>query len=84
MTPAEIDRLITDLIAANAFGQAVRRTRQGQRRTQGQVATHAGLTLETVSHVERGEVMPGLATVIRLALALGVTLDALVPLDGIS
>lgn len=60
-----------------AFGMAVRiaRTRRGW--TQAKLEQAAGLAKGHISHIERGEMDPGLTTQARIAEALGIPLAEL-------
>jgi transcriptional regulator with XRE-family HTH domain len=60
-----------------SFGQTVRRLRDVRRWSQEVLAEKAGLNRSYVGEVERGEVVPSLITLEKLALAFGVTLSEL-------
>jgi transcriptional regulator with XRE-family HTH domain len=53
------------------FGETVRAERQARKLTQEQLAEKAELSLNFIGNLERGEKMPSLETVERLASALG-------------
>ncbi len=59
---------------ALAIGTKVRkhRLRPAQRRTQSRVARSAGISISFLSMIERGERLPTLDTLYRLARALGI------------
>jgi transcriptional regulator with XRE-family HTH domain len=60
------------------FGARLRRERESQGLTSGQVAIKAGLTSgRTVATAERAVHQPGVFTVARIARALGMSLDKL-------
>lgn len=60
------------------FGARLRRERQSQGLTSGQVAIKAGLrSSRSVATVERAVHQPGMFTVARIARALGISLDSL-------
>ncbi len=57
---------------AAIFGEAVRRVRKGYEWTQEDLAERSGLTTTYVGQVERGDKVPSLTVVLRLAHALNV------------
>lgn len=61
------------------FGSALREVRLRQALTQEQLAERAGLTYKAIGEIERGRGNPRLATMNRLADALGVNLRDLLP-----
>lgn len=63
------------------FGVRVREERERQGWSQGELAERAGTHLQTVSNVEREYRAVSLRLARDLAKALGVTLDALLPVD---
>ena len=63
-----------------AFGAVVRAERQQRQLTQSDLALRAGLHLQFVSRVERGESVPSLVTVFALADALELSVPALMEL----
>ena len=73
-----IDRRSEDLQIAGAVGERVRSARNRAGMTQEQLAEAAGLHPTFVSNVERGYRVPTVATLVRLASALGVTAGSLV------
>ncbi|MDD2547498.1 MAG: helix-turn-helix transcriptional regulator [Burkholderiaceae bacterium] len=60
------------------FGIAVRQSREGQGWSQERLAEHADLNRSYVGEIERGRVIVSLATVEKLALALGLAPSMLV------
>ena len=58
---------------AEIFGKTLRRLREAAGLSQEKVAQEADLTTGYISDLERGLKAPGLATIIRLATALGVS-----------
>ncbi|MEA2343658.1 MAG: hypothetical protein QOF63_1827 [Thermoanaerobaculia bacterium] len=54
------------------FGEVVRGVRKGHAWTQEDLAERAGLTTTYVGQVERGDKVPSLTVVLKLALALDV------------
>jgi transcriptional regulator with XRE-family HTH domain len=54
------------------FGEIVRRVRKGYDWTQEDLAERSGLTTTYVGQVERGDKVPSLTVVLKLALALNV------------
>lgn len=54
------------------FGEIVRRVRKGYRWTQEDLAERSGLTTTYIGQVERGDKVPSLTVVLKLALALNV------------
>lgn len=61
-----------------AMGRRIRLRRMDRRLTQGELAKAIGVSASFIGHLERGEKVASLETVVRLASALGCTLDALV------
>jgi transcriptional regulator with XRE-family HTH domain len=59
------------------FGQILRRKRQERQWSQAQLAEAAGVTLNYIGNLERGEQGPSLHILIRLAMALEMDLPAL-------
>ena len=55
------------------FGETVRELRKEAELSQMVLAEKAGLTLNYIGNVERGEKMPSLETVIRIASAFGMS-----------
>lgn len=62
------------------FGVALRRQRERQGWTQGQLAERSGLNRSYLGEVERAIAMPSLATAAKLAQALGLPLAGLIGL----
>jgi len=60
------------------FGKAVKEFRAAQGWSQEQLAGRADLNRSYLGEIERGSAMPSLATVVKLATALGVSPSALV------
>jgi len=54
------------------FGEIVRHVRKGHRWTQEDLAERSGLTTTYIGQVERGDKVPSLTVVLKLALALNV------------
>lgn len=63
-------------------GEVIRRARQGHGWTQVMLAERAGLSANYVARLERGELGPSLFVAHRIALALGIGIDALVTPTG--
>ncbi|MCW7538425.1 helix-turn-helix transcriptional regulator [Aquabacterium sp. A7-Y] len=61
-----------------AFGDTVRVERRQRGLTQGDLALRAGLHLNQVSRIERGEAVPSLLTIFALADALEMGSDQLI------
>ncbi|MEC5397378.1 helix-turn-helix domain-containing protein [Uliginosibacterium sp. H1] len=59
------------------FGRVVRQSREANGWSQEQLAERADLNRSYIGEIERGDAMPSLATIAKLATALGVTLSAL-------
>jgi len=57
-------------MAAQVFGERMRELRMKRRLTQVEVAERSGLPQPRVSAIERGEHVPNLLTIIRIAVAL--------------
>jgi len=66
---------VTELI--NSFGAAVRHLREAQGWSQELLAEKADLNRSYLGEVERGKVIPSLATVAKLAAALEISLSRL-------
>jgi transcriptional regulator with XRE-family HTH domain len=62
---------------AKTIGKRVKSVRDRAELTQAGLAEAAGITDETVSRIERGAYEPALSTLVALADALGMSLDAL-------
>jgi transcriptional regulator with XRE-family HTH domain len=62
--------------ASRRFGHTVRAIRGN--RTQAQLAREAGLSLTYIGEVERGQRMPSLLTVVRIATAFGLKASELI------
>jgi len=60
----------------------VREVRTGQGRTQEQLASSVGLTRQSIIAIEKGRFTPSIQTALRLARALGTTVDRLFWLTG--
>lgn len=63
---------------AEVFGQRLRELRQKYGVTQQQLSAGTGLTEGYISNMERGQKVPSLTTILRLALALDCKVTALV------
>ncbi len=68
--------------AAQAFGHRVRLAREQRQRTQRQLAKEAGVSNKYLSRVEQGKADPSLSVALRLAQALGISLDELANASG--
>ncbi len=62
-----------------AWSERVLERRRALGWTQAQLAAAAGLTQQAVSYVERGAGVPRVTTMLRIARALGTTVEALLP-----
>lgn len=62
---------------AACFGQAVRRARRAHDLSQEMLAAHAGVSTKHLSDIERGVKEPRLTTVMRLAIALDLSVQDL-------
>lgn len=62
---------------ATRFGAVVRQLREGQGWSQEKLAEHADLNRSYLGEIERGDAIPSLATIAKLAKALGLHLSAL-------
>ena len=62
------------------IGSALRTARTSRAYSQAEVAERAGLAAEAYGRLERGGIVPRADTLVRLAVALGVTTDSLVGL----
>lgn len=60
------------------IGEAIKKARKDKGWTQRQLAAESGIHFVLISLYETGRVFPGVLTLISIADALGVTLDALV------
>ena len=68
---------MTEMIAAQ-LASNLRRLREARGWTQQQLADNSGVPRPTLAHLESGDGNPTLAVLMRVALALSVTLEALV------
>lgn len=50
--------------------------------TQRELGEAAGLSQQAVSYIERGASVPRVTTMVRIARALGTTIEALFPMEG--
>lgn len=64
------------------IGRKIRRTRMNLTMTQQQLAEQCGLTKSMISKVENGVVVPALATLTKIAQALGVKASQLIETDN--
>ncbi len=64
-------------VLAKRFGQAVRQAREQRHYSQEQLAEIANLNRSYIGEVERGLVMPSLATMEKIARALGENLSVI-------
>jgi transcriptional regulator with XRE-family HTH domain len=60
-----------------ALGQAIRRLRQERALTQRELADAADVNETWISHIEAGRTNPAWGTVVRIAVALGVSVSEL-------
>jgi transcriptional regulator with XRE-family HTH domain len=60
-----------------AIGERVRRLRRQQNRTQQQLADATGFTKSLICKIEKGNVVPPVATMVKLAAALGIPMSVL-------
>jgi transcriptional regulator with XRE-family HTH domain len=68
--------------AAVSWGMRVQRRREELEWTQVDVAKNMGVAPQTISKIERDEIVPRLRTMESLAQALGTTLEELFPLSA--
>ncbi len=61
------------------LGQRIQARRRGKGWTQEDLAHHAGLDFSYLNQLENGKRNPSLATLYKIATALGVTLKDLIP-----
>jgi transcriptional regulator with XRE-family HTH domain len=64
------------------FARQLRDARAARGWTQADLAERAGIAVEVCGRLERGRVLPRADTLVRLAVALGVSADALLGLDA--
>jgi len=64
------------------LGQTIRKLRRRQRRTLQEIAAVCGFTRSLLSKIETGRTTPPIATLMRIAAALGVPVSALLEADG--
>lgn len=65
------------MLDTKAMGKAIRRARKGQLLTIEKLAEQAGISENYLGKIERGEGMPSLQTIDRIARALNVSIDSL-------
>ncbi len=63
------------------FAGNVRAERARKQYSQEQLAEKADITTEYLSRIEKGKYSPSLVVIANLAIALGVTVDKLIPLE---
>ena len=66
------------------LGLSIRAERKKRGLTQAQLAEAADISISFIGHIERGTRVLSLETLVRLALALHCSLDALVGLPGLA
>lgn len=66
----------------NSIGGRIRTLRRRQNRTQLDIATQSGFTKSLLCKIEKGETVPPVGTLARIAQALGVNTSALLGEDG--
>jgi len=64
------------------IGSRIRRFRLEQHRTQQEIAHLCGFTKSLLSKIESGKVMPPVATLVKIATALGTKVSALIEVDN--
>ena len=64
------------------IGSHIRKLRLGQRRTQQEIADSCGFTKSLLSKIESDKVMPPVATLVKIAAALGTKVSALIEADN--
>ncbi len=62
---------------ARRFGRYIRRLREDHRLTQAELATRAGLAVDSVRRIERGQLSPSLRSVAKLAAGMEISLHSL-------
>lgn len=62
------------------LGAAIAEARRATGLSQADVADQTGVAVETISRIERGKIIPGIDSLKRIAVALGVSIDELVGL----
>lgn len=77
MTPPPATRTASPDVRLQGVGAAIRATRLDRRHRQGVVAVRAGITPAYLSRIERGQAMPSLRVLVRLADALDTTASTL-------
>lgn len=74
--------MIDTMTTARQFGRRLRALREAAGKSQGDLAGKAGLSRVYLNQLEAGKRDPSLSTLTRLALALGVKLEALIGAEG--
>jgi putative transcriptional regulator len=57
------------------FGNRLREIRKANKLSQQELAREIGMTFNTISSIERGKISPKLDTIVKLALALDISLE---------
>jgi transcriptional regulator with XRE-family HTH domain len=73
--PCLLGRL--DVGHAQSFGRYIRQLREERGLTQGELATRAGLAVDSVRRIERGQLSPSLKSVAKLAAGMEISLHSL-------
>jgi transcriptional regulator with XRE-family HTH domain len=63
------------------IGGTIRRLRRQQHRTQQEIATRCGFTKSLLSKIEANKTIPPVATLVKIASALGVSMSVLIETD---
>ena len=74
--PAEHER------AGSVWARSVRDRRLELRISQIELGRRSGLTQQAVSYIEQGRGIPRVTTMLRVARALGTTIEELFPMEG--
>lgn len=67
---------------AHDVGTEIRNRRRTLGLTQADIAEATGLSQQAISSIEKGRSLPGLDTAVRIARALGVTVEDLLPVEA--
>lgn len=65
----------SDSTSASEFGRRLRELREAKGWTQAELGERAGLMYQAISRLERGAALPAWDTVLKLADAIGISLD---------
>jgi len=75
--------MLSDKLIRGTLSSNLRRLRQAKGWSQDRLAKEAGLTTVGYGSIERGETIPRISTLAKIAAALGCRLDELLPISSL-